>query len=333
MGKRDWTRPEAEALLRKPLFELLDAARAVHRRRHKENSVQACALLSVKTGGCPEDCAYCAQSARYPTGVPAQKLMSVESVERAAERARDQGASRFCMGAAWRSPKEKDIPALCAMVRAVKALGMETCMTVGMLTRSQAERLKAAGLDYCNHNIDTSEEHYGEVITTRTFQDRLDTLRVVREAGIRVCCGVILGLGETLADRASMLCTLANLPEAPQSVPVNRLMPMPGTPLADAPPVDDLDLVRVVGAARVMMPRSRVRLSAGRNGMSDAAQALCFYAGANSIFLGSRLLTAENPSAERDFALFERLGLTVESEPVRRAPQSGRHHNSNEATV
>ncbi|MDE0020992.1 MAG: biotin synthase BioB [Candidatus Poribacteria bacterium] len=313
-AKRRWTQDEAEALLRKPLFELLDEARAVHRRHFKADAMEKCALLSIKTGGCPEDCAYCAQSARYPTGLPAQKLMQVDEVKRKAEDAQRQGATRFCMGAAWRSPNDRDIPALCGMIRAVKSLGMETCMTIGMLTRAQAERLKKAGLDYVNHNIDTSEEHYANVITTRVFQDRLETLRIVREAKMKVCCGVILGLGETLEDRASMLCTLANLPEHPKSLPVNRLMPMPGTPLEKATPVEDIEVVRFIACCRAMMPRTRVRLSAGRNAMNAAAQSLCFYAGANSIFLGNRLLTAENPSAAQDAELFERLGLDAGSE-------------------
>ncbi|RBP87651.1 biotin synthase [Rhodobacter sp. 140A] len=308
------TRPAAE-IYHQPLMDLLFEAQTVHRAHFDPNRVQCSMLVSIKTGGCPEDCSYCAQSARNGSELSASKLMEVERVLAEARRAKAAGATRYCMGAAWRSPKERDMPAVEAMIRGVKALGLETCMTLGMLSGEQAGRLRGAGLDYYNHNIDTSERFYPEIITTRSFQDRLDTLAAVRAAGISVCSGGILGLGETAADRIAMLETLANLPEPPQSVPVNMLMPMEGTPLAEAPHLDPIELVRTIATARILMPRSYVRLSAGRSGMSDELQAMCFFAGANSIFVGERLLTAGNPGEDSDAALFARLGLAAETGP------------------
>jgi biotin synthase len=302
-----------------PFPELMFRAQSVHRQNFDPREVQISTLLSIKTGGCPEDCAYCPQSARYDTGVKAEKLMSLDAVLSEARAARAAGASRFCMGAAWREPKERDLDKVCAMVEGVHALGLETCATLGMLTAEQAARLKTAGLDYYNHNLDTSPEFYGEIITTRTYQDRLDTLAHVRECGMAVCCGGILGLGESARDRASLICTLANLPQHPESVPINLLMRVDGTPLAEAKRVASIDLVRTIAAARIAMPASVVRLSAGREGMSDEAQALCFLAGANSIFVGSKLLTTPNPAPSRDQALLARLGMSCETaeEPVR----------------
>ncbi|WP_241963437.1 biotin synthase BioB [Paracoccus suum] len=290
-------------------MELLFRAQTVHRQHFDPNRVQISRLLSIKTGGCAEDCAYCSQSAHHNSGLSASKLIEVQRVIAEAKRARDAGATRYCMGAAWRSPKERDMPAILAMVEGVKALGMETCMTLGMLDADQALQLKGAGLDYYNHNIDTSEAHYGNVITTRTFADRLDTLETVRQAGINVCSGGILGMGEGPQDRVDMLVSLANLPEPPKSVPINMLIPIAGTPLADAPPVDPIDFVRIIATARIMMPTSHVRLSAGRTAMSDEMQALCFFAGANSIFAGDTLLTAANPDQDVDLRLMSRLGL------------------------
>ncbi len=310
--RHDWTRAEAETLYRAPFNDLLFLAHSAHRRYFDPNEVQMSSLLSVKTGGCPEDCAYCGQSAHYKntTGLSASKLMEVERVIEQARNARAAGATRYCMGAAWRNPKERDFDAICAMVEGVKALGLETCMTLGMLTRRDAERLKGAGLDYYNHNIDTSERYYSEIISTRTFAERLDTLDHVRSAGIKVCCGGIVGMGEVEGDRVDMLITLANLPQHPESVPINLLIPIPGTPLEDQEPLDPISFVRTVALARIMMPKSMVRLSAGRAAMSDELQALCFFAGANSIFLGDRLLTAGNPAADKDKALFAKLGLS-----------------------
>ena len=306
----DWTPAEVEALLALPFPELVFRAQSVHRRHFDPGAVQISTLLSIKTGGCPEDCAYCPQSARHDAPVEASKLMRLDAVLAEARAARAQGATRFCMGAAWRAPKHRDLDAVCAMVEGVKALGMESCATLGMLTGPQARRLKAAGLDFYNHNLDTSPEHYGAIITTRTYRDRLDTLAQVRGAGIAVCCGGIVGLGESAADRAGLIAALAGLPRHPESVPINALVRVRGTPLADAAPVDPLDLVRVVAAARVTMPRSVVRLSAGREAMTDEAQALCFLAGANSIFYGPKLLTAPNAGQDRDRALLARLGMT-----------------------
>ena len=300
---------EATIIYNLPFNDLLFRAQQVHRAHFDSNHIQMSRLLSIKTGGCAEDCGYCSQSAHYPTGLKASKLMEVERVLAEARKAKEGGATRYCMGAAWRNPKERDMDALVAMVEGVRALGLETCMTLGMLTPEQSERLAGAGLDYYNHNVDTSERYYPEIITTRTFEDRLETLGNVRGAGIKVCAGGILGMGETVEDRISMLVTLANLPVPPESVPINMLIPIPGSKLADAPPVDPIDFVRTIALARILMPRSHVRLSAGRTGMSDELQALCFFAGANSIFVGDTLLTADNPGEDQDGALFRRLGL------------------------
>ncbi len=308
--RHDWTLECARALIDLPFMDLMHRAQSVHRLSFNPNEVQMSTLLSIKTGGCQEDCGYCSQSSKFDTGLKATKLMDSETVVALAGEAKQRGASRYCMGAAWRAPKERDMDALCAMIEGVKGAGLETCMTLGMLTAAQARRLNAAGLDYYNHNIDTSEDFYGEIITTRTYQDRLDTLHHVREAGINVCCGGILGLGESRDDRISMLVTLANLPQHPESVPINRLAPMAGTPLENARPVSDLDFVRTIALARLMMPRAVVRLSAGRETMSDEMQALCFLAGANSIFVGEKLLTTSNPDEDKDAALFASLGLT-----------------------
>jgi biotin synthase len=281
----------------------------VHREHQAPNTVQMSTLLSVKTGACPEDCAYCPQSIRYDTGLERETLMAVTDVAARAKAAREAGATRFCMGAAWRSPKKRDIEVMSAMIREVKSLGLESCATLGMLTREQAQELRDAGLDYYNHNIDTSPEFYGEIITTREFQDRLDTLEAVREAGMNVCCGGIVGMGETVRDRARMLQVLANLPHHPESVPINQLVAVPGTPLAGQAPIDPFDFVRTIAVARILMPHSAVRLSAGREQMSDELQALAFFAGANSIFYGEKLLTTGNPDVEHDRALLARLGM------------------------
>lgn len=308
---------KARKIYNLPFNDLLFRAQTVHRAHFDPNAVQMSRLLSIKTGGCAEDCGYCSQSAHYPTGLKASKLMEVERVIAEARKAKAGGATRYCMGAAWRSPKGRDMEAIVAMVRGVKALGMETCMTLGMLSPAQTASLADAGLDYYNHNVDTSERFYSEIITTRTFADRLETLANVREAGIKVCAGGILGMGETVDDRISMLVTLANLPVAPESVPINMLIPIPGSKLADAPPVDPIDFVRTIALARIMMPQSHVRLSAGRTDMTDEMQALCFFAGANSIFVGETLLTAVNPGEDHDAALFRRLGLKpMELEPA-----------------
>ncbi|WP_244506348.1 biotin synthase BioB [Pararhizobium polonicum] len=303
------TLADAKIIYNSSFNDLLFRAQTVHRENFDPNAVQISRLLSIKTGGCAEDCGYCSQSAHAPTGLKASKLMMVEKVVAEARKAKAEGATRYCMGAAWRSPKERDMETLVAMVGSVKALGMETCMTLGMLSPGQAEALADAGLDYYNHNIDTSEEFYPQIITTRTFADRLDTLANVREAGMKVCAGGILGMGETAEDRISMLVTLANLPAPPESVPVNMLIPIPGSRLANAEPVDPVEFVRTIALARILMPRSHVRLSAGRTQMSDEMQALCFFAGANSIFAGDTLLTADNPGEDHDAALFRRLGL------------------------
>ena len=309
--RHDWTQAEATGLFERPFNDLLFEAQTIHRRHFDPNRVQMSTLLSIKTGGCPEDCAYCPQSAEYDTGVKATKLMAVDAVLAEARRAKEGGASRYCMGAAWRSPKDRDIDTVCAMIEGVKGLGLETCVTLGMLTGPQARKLRDAGLDYYNHNLDTSEEFYGTIISTRTYQDRLDTLAHVREAGIHVCCGGIVGMGEGRADRAGMLATLANLPKHPESVPINLLMQVEGTPLFGTDALDPLEFVRTIAAARIMMPKSVVRLSAGREHMSDEMQALCFLAGANSIFVGAKLLTTRNPEAERDASLFSRLGIAA----------------------
>jgi biotin synthase len=307
--RHDWTLEEAQAIHDAPFNDLLFRAQTVHRQNFDPNKVQLSRLLSIKTGGCPEDCAYCSQSSHFESGLKASKLMEVQNVIAEARKAKEAGATRYCMGAAWRNPKARDMPMVLAMVEGVKALGMETCMTLGMLDREQAAQLKQAGLDYYNHNIDTSERYYGEIITTRHFGDRLETLANVREAGMKVCCGGILGMGEDAVDRIDMLVTLANLPEHPESVPINMLIPMEGTPLAEAEPVAPLDFVRSIALARILMPKSHVRLSAGRTAMSDEMQALCFFAGANSIFVGDKLLTAGNPGEDKDAALFARLGI------------------------
>lgn len=316
MTRTDWTRDEIAALFDLPFTELVFRAAEVHRANHPANQVQRSTLLSIKTGGCPEDCGYCSQSAHADTGLKATKLMDPRAVLQAAAQAKDHGSTRFCMGAAWRNPKDRDMGAIVEMVKGVRAMGMETCMTLGMLTDAQAKTLADAGLDYYNHNIDTSPERYGEVITTRSFEERLETLEHVREAGINVCCGGIVGMGETRGDRVGFVHALATLPVHPGSVPVNALVPVKGTVLgdmlADTPlaKIDDIEFVRTVAVARITMPRSMVRLSAGRESMSDATQALCFLAGANSIFTGDKLLTAGNAGDDKDAALFARLGLT-----------------------
>jgi biotin synthase len=327
--RTDWTRDEIAALFDLPILDLIFEAQQVHRRHHAPNQVQLSTLLSIKTGGCPEDCGYCSQSAHARTGLKAEKLMNVEAVLTAAAEAKANGSGRFCMGAAWREPKERDMDALCTMVAGVKAMGLETCMTLGMLTRSQADRLSEAGLDYYNHNLDTSPEHYGTVITTRTYQERLDTLGHVRASGMAVCCGGIVGMGESRADRVGFLHALATLPEHPESVPINALVPVPGTVLGDMlagtpmAKIDDVEFVRTVAVARITMPRSMVRLSAGRESMSEATQALCFLAGANSIFTGDKLLTTGNAGAGADAALFAKLGLVpmTSEEPARVAAE------------
>ena len=311
-ARHDWTPAEVEALLELPFGDLLFEAQRVHRAHHAPNAVQVSTLLSIKTGACPEDCAYCPQSARYDTGLKAEKLMPVSEVVAKARVAQSAGATRFCMGAAWRSPKDKDLAQVAEMVRQVKSLGLETCCTLGMVSEAQAATLAAAGLDYYNHNLDSGESFYGDIITTRSYRDRLDTLAAVRRAGMKVCCGGIVGLGETRAQRAELLQTLATLPEHPESVPINELVAVPGTPLADAAKLDPFEFVRTIAVARILMPRAKVRLSAGRSEMDDALQALCFLAGANSIFYGEKLLTTGNPDTAADRALFARLGLVPE---------------------
>jgi biotin synthase len=308
--RHDWTREQLHALFALPFPELMFRAQSVHRLHFDPTEVQISTLLSIKTGGCREDCGYCPQSAHYDTGVKAEKLMNPNSVLAEAASAKRAGASRFCMGAAWREPKDRDLDKVCAMVAGVKALGLETCATLGMLTRAQARRLKAAGLDYYNHNLDTSPEYYGVIITTRTYRDRLETLAHVRDAGLRVCCGGIIGMGESLDDRVGLLAALANLPAHPESVPINLLVRVEGTPLAHGPAIDPIDFVRAIAVARIAMPRSVVRLSAGRDDMSEATQALCFLAGANSIFYGPKLLTTPNPGRERDRRMLDKLGFT-----------------------
>jgi len=307
--RHDWSREELLALFDLPFPELLFRAASVHREHFDPAQVQVSTLLSVKTGGCPEDCAYCPQAQRYDTGVDAQKLMDTDSVVARARAAREAGASRFCMGAAWRSPKDRDIPKVAAMIREVKALGLETCATLGMLEGHQARALKDAGLDYYNHNLDTAPDYYDSIIHTRQYQDRLDTLEHVRNAGLKTCCGGIVGMGETREHRAGLLLALANLPAHPDSVPINRLVQVAGTPLHGSAELDPFEFVRMIAVARIAMPRSMVRLSAGRESMSDELQALCFAAGANSIFYGEKLLTTSNPDTARDQALFARLGI------------------------
>lgn len=307
--RHDWSVAEVQALLDLPFPELMFQAQAIHRATFDPTEIQISTLLSIKTGGCPEDCAYCPQSALHEDGVKAEKLMAIENVLAEAKKAKAAGASRFCMGAAWRTPKERDMETVCAMIEGVKELGMETCVTLGMLDDSQAQRLKQAGLDFYNHNIDTSPEYYGQIITTRTYQERLDTLSNVRDAGINVCCGGIVGMGENETDRAGLIAALANMPAHPESVPINLLVRVEGTPLAKADEVRPLDFVRMIAAARITMPKSRVRLAAGRENMNDETQTLCFLAGANSIFYGERLLTTPNPQAQRDRVLLDSLGM------------------------
>lgn len=307
-----WTLKEARALFDMPFLDLVFQAQQVHRQHFDPSQIQVSTLLSIKTGACPEDCKYCAQSARYKTGLEKERLMEVQQVIESAKKAKAAGSTRFCMGAAWKNPHERDMPYLEQMVKEVKALGMETCMTLGKLDDSQANRLADAGLDFYNHNLDTSPEFYGSIVTTRTYQDRLDTLDKVRNAGIKVCSGGILGLGEEVKDRAAMLVQLANLPQPPESVPINMLAKIKGTPLADNEDVDPFDFIRTIAVARIMMPRSYVRLSAGREQMSEQTQAFCFMAGANSIFYGCKLLTTTNPTEDKDHQLFRKLGLNPE---------------------
>lgn len=304
-----WTLEDIKTIYEKPFNELLFDAQTVHRAYHNPNAIECASLLSIKTGACPEDCGYCSQSGHHKTSIEKQKLLSVDAVLEAANDAKARGAKRFCMGAAWRCPPDKAMPELAEMVAGVKAMGLETCMTLGMLNREQADVLKTSGLDYYNHNIDTSPSYYEKVVTTRKFSDRLETLEHVRDAGIRVCCGGIMGLGETRDDRIEFLYTLANMPTPPESVPINQLIPVEGTPLANAKTIEGIELVRTIATARILMPKSMIRLSAGRTEMSDELQALCFFAGANSVFIGDVLLTEANPQPSKDEALFARLGL------------------------
>jgi biotin synthase len=319
-----WSVAQVKALLDLPFLELMHRAQLAHQAHFPEGDVELATLLSVKTGGCPENCGYCPQAAQYDTGVTAQKLMEVDEVVRAAQAAKDAGATRFCMGAAWRAPKDRDVVKVAELIGAVKGLGLQTCATLGMLEPHQAEQLKAAGLDYYNHNLDTSSEYYGQVVDTRTYQDRLDTLSSVRKAGISVCCGGIVGMGESPVDRASLIAQLANLNPYPESVPINSLVRVPGTPLADAPPIDPLDFVRVIAVARITMPKARVRLSAGRQQLGEAVQALCFLAGANSIFYGDKLLVTGNPDADADRKLLTKLGLIASAVSTRQGDQPER---------
>jgi biotin synthase len=326
--RHDWSLDAANALLDQPLNDLLFAAQCAHRAHFDPNRIQVSTLLSIKTGACPEDCGYCSQSAHHQTGLERERLLAVDEVLESAQAAKQDGATRFCMGAAWRNPTDKNLDQVIAMVRGVKALGLETCVTLGMLERQQAQRLRDAGLDYYNHNLDTSPEFYGQVISTRTYQERLDTLEHVRAVGLKTCSGGILGLGEARRDRASMLCQLANLPAHPESVPINLLVQVEGTPLFGTEALDPFELVRTIAAARTMMPASYVRLSAGRAAMSDELQALCFAAGANSVFYGDRLLTTDNASAARDQQLFDRLGLQPEAVALEGREQPGACHQS-----
>jgi len=314
--RHNWTKEEVSQIFHLPFNDLLFAAQTIHRQHFNANRVQTSTLLSIKTGACPEDCKYCPQSGHYNTGLSKEQLMQIEQVISEAKKAKETGASRFCMGAAWRSPREKDFQVVLEMIKAVKGLGLETCVTLGMLNGDQADRLKEAGLDYYNHNLDTSEDYYDQIITTRTFQDRLDTLSNVRDAGINVCAGGILGMGETEMDRFGLLTALANMPEHPQSVPINQLVAVEGTPLEDAAALDPFDFIRTIATARIMMPESYVRLSAGREDMNEQTQALCFIAGANSIFYGEKLLTTANPGEDKDRILFNKLGILPESAEV-----------------
>jgi biotin synthase len=308
-GVQGWTGEAAWALYRQPFNDLLFKAQSLHRQHFDPNRVQLSRLLNIKTGGCPEDCGYCSQSSHHATGLAASKLMDVEKIVAEARKAKQSRATRYCMGAAWRNPKPRDMDAVVEIIGAVKALGLQTCMTLGMLDREQSDRLAKAGLDYYNHNVDTSDRYYPNVVSTHSYADRLETLENVRQSGIKVCCGGILGMGETDNDRVDMLVTLANLPKPPESVPINMLIPIPGTPLAEAGSIGSIEFVRVIALARIMMPTSYVRIAAGRMAMSDEMQALCFFAGANSIFVGDTLLTAGNPDDEADGKLFRRLGL------------------------
>ncbi len=314
--RTDWSLSEVTALFALPFNDVLFQAHTIHREMFDPNQIQASTLLSIKTGGCPEDCSYCPQSAHFDTPVEATKLMDIQPVLDAAKAAKDAGATRFCMGAAWRSPKARDIPKVAAMIAGVKALGMETCMTLGMLSQDQADTLAEAGLDYYNHNLDSSEAFYKEIITTRTYQERLDTLEHVRTSGMKTCCGGIVGMGETQQDRIEFLHQLATLPAHPESVPVNMLVQVEGTPLHEIAPLTSLEFVRTIAVARIIMPASYVRLSAGREAMDDSTQALCFFAGANSIFFGDELLTTANPQQPKDMALLNTLGITMESSPA-----------------
>jgi biotin synthase len=320
--RHDWTRQEVEALFALPFNDLLFSAQSIHRRYFDPNQVQVSTLLSIKTGACPEDCAYCPQSTRYDTGLEVEKLMAVDKVLEQARAAKASGASRFCMGAAWRCPKPRDMPHVVAMVKGVRELGLESCMTLGMLTREQADELAEAGLDYYNHNLDTSPEFYTDIITTRTYQDRLQTLDHVRTAGMKVCSGGIVGMGEDQTDRAGLLQQLANLPHHPESVPINMLVRVEGTPLATEADLDPFEFIRTIAVARIMMPASHVRLSAGREEMNEQMHALAYFAGANSIFYGEKLLTTPNPQANSDMALFARLGIEPEQRQLERAPQT-----------
>ncbi|MGB2078486.1 MAG: biotin synthase BioB [Vibrio sp.] len=314
---QQWDLAKAQQLFERPFMDLLFEAQQVHRAFHQPNQVQVSTLLSIKTGACPEDCKYCPQSARYKTGLKVEPLMQVEQVLESAKKAKAAGSTRFCMGAAWKHPKERDMPALIAMIKGVKALGLETCMTLGMLEQQQAESLAQAGLDYYNHNLDTSERNYSNIITTRSYRDRLQTLDHVREAGINVCSGGIIGLGETQSDRLSLLVELANLPTPPQSVPINMLVKVEGTPLSQVDDVEPFDFIRLIAMARIMMPKSAVRLSAGREDMNEQTQALCFLAGANSIFYGCKLLTTPNPEEDSDLKLFNKLGINRQQQSAR----------------
>ncbi|MCG9664800.1 biotin synthase BioB [Vibrio mediterranei] len=310
--RHDWTHAEVQALMNKPFMDLLFEAQLVHRQFQQTNHVQVSTLLSIKTGACPEDCKYCPQSARYKTDVESERLMEVERVLAAAKKAKNAGSTRFCMGAAWKNPKERDMPLLTDMIKGVKDMGLETCMTLGMLTPDQASHLAEAGLDYYNHNLDTSPEFYGNIITTRTYQDRLDTLSHVRDAGMKICSGGIIGMGESANDRAGLLMELANLPVQPESVPINMLVKVKGTPLEEVDDVEPFDFIRLIAIARIMMPKSAVRLSAGRENMNEQMQALCFMAGANSVFYGCKLLTTPNPDEDTDLQLFKKLGINRE---------------------
>lgn len=322
--RSDWTRDEVEALFQLPFNDLVFQAQTIHRQYFDANTVQVSQLLSIKTGKCPEDCSYCPQSTRYDTGLKYEDLMEIQEVMDKAKQAKEQGSTRFCMGAAWRSPKDRDIPKLSAMISGVKGLGLETCMTLGMLSDGQAVSLAKAGLDYYNHNLDTSEEYYSEIISTRTYQDRLNTLQRVRDVGMKVCSGGIVGLGESLHDRAGLLMQLANMPSHPDSVPINMLVKVEGTPLEHQDDVDPFDFIRMIAVARIMMPASHVRLSAGREQMNDQTQALAFLSGANSIFYGEQLLTTGNPETEKDQLLFQRLG--IQPEPFAAAQQRAQEH-------